>query len=171
MTIIFDTSVNSGGYDITKIDSVFGWNTLNGGRSNQGYSIRFDLVDGSSVAQAAQHWAPNAPAFYWTTVSLTDASGGPIVSGVESITFQFTEPANANGILVAREIDIFGIPVPSDSFPIGDVNQDGLVNFSDISPFIELLISGTFQNEADCNPDGAVNFSDIPAFIGILIDG
>ena len=102
---------------------------------------------------------------------MTDAGGGPIVSGVESITFQFTEPANANGILVAREIDIFGIPVPSDSFPIGDVNQDGLVNFSDISPFIELLISGTFQNEADCNPDGAVNFSDIPAFIGILIDG
>ena len=51
---------------------------------------------------------------------------------------------------------------------LGDVNQDGFVNFSDIPSFIEVLMAGSFQAEADCNQDGAVNFSDIPRFIEIL---
>ena len=51
---------------------------------------------------------------------------------------------------------------------VGDVNLDGIVNFSDIAPFIALLTSGTFQVEADCNQDGSVNFLDIASFIGIL---
>jgi hypothetical protein len=52
---------------------------------------------------------------------------------------------------------------------IGDVNQDGVVNFSDIPSFVEVLISGVYVQEADCNLDGAVTFSDIPPFIAILI--
>ena len=52
---------------------------------------------------------------------------------------------------------------------LGDVNQDGVVNFADIDPFINVLISGGFQEEADANQDGVVNFSDIPAFIAALI--
>lgn len=51
---------------------------------------------------------------------------------------------------------------------LGDVNQDGLVNFLDINPFISLLASNTFLPQADCNLDGAVNFLDIAPFIAIL---
>ena len=51
---------------------------------------------------------------------------------------------------------------------LGDCNQDGIVNFTDISFFIDVLQSGGFLAEADCNEDGVVNFSDIPAFIAIL---
>ena len=51
---------------------------------------------------------------------------------------------------------------------LGDCNQDGQVDFSDIPSFIEVLISGTFLEEADCNEDGEVTFSDIPRFIEIL---
>lgn len=51
---------------------------------------------------------------------------------------------------------------------LGDVNQDDVVNFGDIPPFIEVLSGGGFQAEADCNEDGAVDFSDIPVFIEIL---
>ena len=171
VTINFDTSVNTAGYDITQIDSVFGWNTLANGRSNQGYSIRFDLVDGSSVEEPGQHWNPNSPAFFWTTVSFTDASGGVILSGVESITFQFTQGSNAGGsgrFVVAREFDIFGTPTAGGAV-LGDSNQDGIVNFLDISAFVEVLQSGVYLEEADCNQDGAVDFQDIPAFIAILI--
>ena len=52
---------------------------------------------------------------------------------------------------------------------LGDVNLDGVVNFADIPPFIELLISGEIQAEADTNEDGVVSFADIPPFIELLI--
>ena len=52
---------------------------------------------------------------------------------------------------------------------LGDVNRDEAVGFSDIPPFISLLISGTYQLEADCNQNGLVDFADIPVFINILI--
>ena len=95
LTINLDTIAQPQGYDISEINSVFGWNTLEDGRSNQGYGIRFNLIDGSSRSVAASHWAPNDPAFYWTSVSFIEASGGVIATGVESITFTITERANA----------------------------------------------------------------------------
>ena len=51
---------------------------------------------------------------------------------------------------------------------LGDVNQDGVLDFSDIVPFIALLSSDGFLEEADVNQDGVVSFSDIPPFIAIL---
>ena len=169
VTINFDTSVNTAGYDITQIDSVFGWDVASGGRANQGYSIRFDLVDGSSIEEPGQHWQPNNPVpFYWTTVSFTDASGGVIVSGVESITFQITEEANASGFVIAREIDIFGAPTAGGAILLGDSDRNGIVNFIDINAFIDVLQSGVYLDEADCNQDGVVDFSDIPSLIEIL---
>ena len=53
-------------------------------------------------------------------------------------------------------------------FLLGDSNQDGVVNFSDIPAFIALLQSRTFLAEADTNQDGVVNFADIPDFIAVL---
>ena len=51
---------------------------------------------------------------------------------------------------------------------IGDVNLDGSVNGSDILPFIQLLVTGGFQNEADCNQNNSLDFLDIPSFIILL---
>ena len=53
-------------------------------------------------------------------------------------------------------------------FLLGDINLDGAVNFLDISPFISLLSTGGFLEQADINGDGEVNFSDISPFISIL---
>ena len=53
-------------------------------------------------------------------------------------------------------------------FDLGDVNRDGMVDFFDISPFIELLSGPTFQLEADTNEDGLVDFFDIAPFIDLL---
>ena len=50
----------------------------------------------------------------------------------------------------------------------GDVNQDGLVNFSDISSFISILSVSGFQEEADVNRDSMVDFADISPFISLL---
>ena len=62
-------------------------------------------------------------------------------------------------------------PTPGEfesDFLLGDSNQDGIVNFSDIPAFISILQAGEFLDEADINGDGEVTFSDIPGFIALL---
>ena len=54
---------------------------------------------------------------------------------------------------------------------LGDVNRDGAVNFSDISPFISALSTGELQAEADIDENGVVDFLDISPFIAILSGG
>ncbi|MGJ8634505.1 MAG: LamG-like jellyroll fold domain-containing protein [Luteolibacter sp.] len=127
-TVTLDTSVNTSGYDITGIDSVFGWDTASGGRSNQGYSIVLTFVDDSTATLVeGTHWEPNAPTTkYWTKVlfrtgdqgvlnsdtvtqNLETIEGtGVVATGVKAVTFEITQDANAVGAVVAREIDIFG---------------------------------------------------------------
>ena len=51
---------------------------------------------------------------------------------------------------------------------LGDANQDGVVDFFDISPFIDILSAGEFLDQADINQDGIVDFFDISPFIAIL---
>ena len=51
---------------------------------------------------------------------------------------------------------------------LGDVNLDGDVTFADIPSFISVLRSGIFQAEADIDGNGLVNFLDIGPFIEIL---
>ncbi len=62
----------------------------------------------------------------------------------------------------------------------GDLNCDGVVNFSDIDPFVLALSSpegyqAAYPNcrylNADCNNDGQVDFSDIQAFVALLSGG
>ena len=55
---------------------------------------------------------------------------------------------------------------------LGDCNFDGVANFLDIGPFIDVLVrsgvSGGFLVEADCNQDGVVNFLDVFSLLQIL---
>jgi len=57
------------------------------------------------------------------------------------------------------------------AFVVGDVSGDGVVNFLDITPFIAVLTTMDFQNEADINRDGMINFLDITPFIALLTAG
>ena len=50
---------------------------------------------------------------------------------------------------------------------LGDSNLDGVVNFLDISPFINFIFYG-YQTESDINEDGIVDFFDIAPFIRLL---
>ena len=56
----------------------------------------------------------------------------------------------------------------SAAFLLGDVNQDGAVNFLDIAPLIQVLTSSSFEPSADTDKDGQVNFLDIAGFIQLL---
>jgi len=80
-------------------------------------------------------------------------------------TFQ----ADANGGQPA-----FAVPTPGSvngaAAPVmlGDVNLDGVVDFLDIAPFIEVLSSNGFQAEADIDLNLTVDFLDITPFINLL---
>jgi hypothetical protein len=135
--------VNTLGYDITGIDSVFGWSNAGGGRSNQGYSIELTFVDNSTATLLnAVHWEPNSPSpAFWTVVSFANYGGGALfsdtynlngggnisstsvlASGVKAISFDIANNANAGGNVIAREFDVFGvatIPEPSSIVLIG----------------------------------------------------
>ena len=50
----------------------------------------------------------------------------------------------------------------------GDVDLSGVVDFSDIAPFIAVLQSGIFQAEADADCSTVVDFADIGPFIAII---
>ena len=60
------------------------------------------------------------------------------------------------------------VALPATTVLLGDVNLDGIVNFLDISPFIQRLSNQVLQAEADVNQDGVVSFLDISPFIMIL---
>ena len=178
LTINLDTIAQPQGYDISEINSVFGWNTQADGRSNQGYGIRFDLVDGSSRLVAADHWAPNDPAFYWTTVSFTEASGGMIATGVKSVTFSISNRARAGTFVVAREFDIIGVPAGQPAVLLGDANGDGVVSNLDITgfslalfnrPMYELMYPDSDPDVVlDMNNDGFFSNLDIGGFAAAL---
>ena len=51
---------------------------------------------------------------------------------------------------------------------LGDVNQDGAVDFFDIHPFIAVLTARTPQAETDIDGNGVVNFFEIHPFIELL---
>lgn len=76
---------------------------------------------------------------------------------------------SAGNAFATDALDQFMIDTGGDvTFLPGDVNQDGVVNFLDISPFISLLSNEGFLEEADTNGDGVVNFLDISSFIAAL---
>jgi len=85
-------------------------------------------------------------------------------------SYEFDQLAVRSGINGEQSVDFTDMSISVTLVPIlGDANQDGVVDFADIPPFIEILQAGDFLEEADCNLDGVVNFADIPVFIAILI--
>ena len=75
-----------------------------------------------------------------------------------------------NGSSASRDMNFF-FAAPATDVLKGDVNLDGMVDFFDIQPFIDVLSSGGTPDEetaADANCDGMVDFFDIQPFIDIL---
>ena len=116
------------------------------------------------------------------SLELLDSSGAVVdssLSTVDNVEHVFQNALAAGTYLLRVSNDSgfasdYGLAWRGDLvavFPLGDVGMDGDVNFLDIPRFVDLLISGVYQREADCNQDGDVNFLDIPPFIEILIGG
>ena len=106
-----------------------------------------DLVNWTSLPAVSLEIDTNALG------GLSAASGNNGTRG--SVTFREWENRTVDGDCPA-------------GFELGDVNQDGAVNFDDIGPFITRLSTGQYACEADIDQNEVVDFSDIGPFIGLL---
>lgn len=120
----------------------------------------------------------------WVTLETVGPAGNEVSGGWHRKSFEisdFLAPTNqmrirfnasdlGQGSLVEAGVDGVSIILVQcdEDFVLGDTNLDGEVNFFDIEPFIGILSSNVFLEQADCNQDGVVNFLDISAFIAIL---
>ena len=112
----------------------------------------------------------------WTILSFdtTLYEGEPIVDqqrllrdNVLSVMIQDTN-FNQTGVTTSN-IRVFDFAVASPSpVLLGDCNLDGVVDFDDISPFIVILATDGYLEQADINLDGVVDFDDISPFIILL---
>jgi hypothetical protein len=54
---------------------------------------------------------------------------------------------------------------------LGDVNLDTEVNGLDVDPFVDVLLNGPYQPEADMNDDQVVNGLDVDPFVTAVVGG
>jgi len=122
-----------------------------------GFTADF-LIDGVSQSMGPQPLFEDNDA----TTPLTD------LTLLDNVGFTW-EGQSPGGVAGAITVDNFSVSDNSVAVLLGDVNQDGVVSFLDISPFITALAAtGGSVAEADVNGDGIVNFLDISPFIGLL---
>ena len=118
----------------------------------------------------------------WTAGDVSATTNSDSTTGGEFVTLAGLETdgsgnlavtvTRANVQILFTAVTIAGFEKVDDNFGLGDVNQDGIVNFLDISPFILVLsMPSQFQFEADTNQDGVVSFLDISPFIVLLAGG
>lgn len=124
---------------------------FDGSLNNNGETIQVDDSNGEKILEFQY-----SNVFPWPDVD----SNGQSLNIIDS---------NSDGDLPTSWVAAAPSPgADAPTFLPGDVNQDGIVNFQDISPFISLLSAGGFLDEADMNQDGVVDFLDISGFIDEL---
>lgn len=103
-----------------------------------------------------------------SSVAVCDRGGGDFFSyGVQSPDlFDRVIIRNRDDQRFSLENLRFGV-FEVTTFPLGDCNYDGVVNFFDIQFFIKALTIG-YRASADINEDGIVDFLDISPFIDLL---
>ena len=122
------------------------------------WSFKFDGTTDPSLFVGA-----NTTSFVdWSDILINDDGTPLTLSNISS----FGEDADGNLYIVELGGDIYRI---SGMLLLGDVDMNGVVDFSDIPRFVTILLDGDFLAEADVNEDGVIDFSDIPPFVVLLL--
>ena len=92
-------------------------------------------------------------------------AGGTFIYKVKTLFADGTESAWSN----VEEVTLVD---NGHNYESGDVNHDGMVNISDVTALIDLILSGNADGCpicADVNGDGMVNISDVTALIDKIL--
>jgi hypothetical protein len=112
--------------------------------------------------------------------SFPDCNGNGVDDACDLSCGTADGPCDVPGCGGSLDCDNNGIPDECDGARPGDLNCDGVIDFSDIDPFV-LALTGQAEYQAaypscrwlnaDCNADCAVTFDDIDAFVALLSGG
>ena len=135
------------------------------------YSLRIAADTGGTLLPATTFSAFN----FGPDLEDTDGSAGHAVAFPTSLNLaEFEENVfliggtfleTGDSIFLTGELNSFSL---APDCLLGDINMDGVVDFFDIQPFIDLLSNQAFQCEGDVDENGVVDFFDIQPFISIL---
>ena len=103
----------------------------------------------------------------FNSVSVTQS--GDVITVSSSFTFSEMLNLNVGPTPIVLSGTFVATGIVTDPLIPGDVNLDGAVDCSDISPFISAIITGEFVAEADINQSDSVNFFDIRPFVNVLM--
>ena len=96
-------------------------------------------------------------------------------SALNIINAGFEDPALADGVWgppgSGWSLGYYDHNGTSDTTVWHDGNLDGVVNGLDVDPFVDVLLNGPFQTEADMNQDGEVNGLDVDSFVAAVVGG
>ena len=96
---------------------------------------------------------------------------GNLITVSSSVTIDDTVNFGVSDLPLVIEMNFVASGVAPELTLLGDVNLDGAVDCFDISPFIIMLVTRGFSEEADCDGSGLINYRDIPPFIFHLSGG
>ena len=109
-----------------------------------------------------------------TAAPVVPALGNDVWAGVDQPSVPLIAPSNESLLLyqAADQWMNFFIQI-EEEYLLGDVNEDGKVNISDVTALINILLANGEYNihTADVNGDGNVNISDVTALINKLLSG
>ena len=89
---------------------------------------------------------------------------------LRSAAYGYYSP-NTEGFYPKATFD-YGESTPEPELIRGDVNGDKIVNISDVTTLIDMILQGdTAHASADCNQDTIVNISDVTALIDFILSG
>lgn len=101
------------------------------------------------------------------SLEIFDAEGGYDFSGLSAFNWTITDGGfDAMGIIFT----FMQIASP-DVCPLGDLNNDCVVNLLDVAPFVETIINSDFRCQADINGDGVVDLLDVSGFTELIASG
>ena len=142
-----------------------GWTGLGGqpgfpaGDGNGNGWEKVGVPDADSLAEAYLHGT--SPVVSGTTVPLGSAYDTSVDAQDVEFLYRLADGQTRDGL----------VEYVTGGFPLGDVNQDGVVNGLDVDPFVGVLLGGSFQVEADMNEDELVNGLDVDLFVATVIGG
>ena len=109
-----------------------------------------------------------------TAAADVPALGNNVWAGVDQPSVPLIAPDNESSLLYQAADQWMNFFFQADDdYILGDVNDDGNVNISDVTALINILLSGGDYDirVADVNGDGSVNISDVTGLINMLLKG